>query len=405
MGWFSRIFGGGGLSNPVEGSQASGEEKYTTDAGTSVTDEKAMQLSAVWSCVRLISETVGSLPLAVYERTAEGREATEDHYLHELLRVSPNALMTPLEFREALTMQLALWGNGYAEIKRDQNGKPFSLVPLHPSRVTPKREAGTVTYHYNHGKGEHIFAKESILHLKGFGVEGIIGLSPLSYAREAMGITAAADRHAARSFTNGSRPSGVLTVDRILTPDQREKLRGIYENLDTNSLWVLEGGTAYQQLTIPPDDLQMLETRQFQVSDIARFFRVPSHMINDHSKDTSWGSGIEQQNIGFLTYTLRPYLTRWETAIGSALLSRTDRKKYFVEHTVEGLLRADSAARASFYSQMAQNGIMTRNEIRKKENLPPVDGGDELTVQVNLTPVQDLPSATGGANGNEAQPN
>lgn len=393
MGWFRRIFGDGGLSNPVEGVQASGRDSAATTAGVALTDEKAMQLSAVWSCVRLISETVGSLPLGMYERTPGGRSLVEDHNLNELLLVSPNALMNPLEFREAMTMQLALWGNGYAEIQRNANGQPISLTPLHPARITPTREAGTVTYHYNHDRGTHIYAKESILHLKGFGVEGIIGLSPLAYARETMGITAAADQYASKAFTTGSRPSGVLTVDRILSDDQREKLRGIYENLDSNSLWVLEGGVGYQQMTIPPDDLQMLQTREFQVADIARFFRVPSHMINDSTKATSWGSGIEQLNMGFLTYTLRPYLTRWEAAISDSLLNRTERRRYFASHKVEGLLRADSQSRAAFYSQMAQNGIMTRNEIRKKENLPPVDGGDDLTVQVNLAPVQDLPSA------------
>ena len=402
MSFWGRWFGNGGLSNPEEGAQSSGKSSTTTEAGVVLTDERAMALSAVWSCVRLISETVGSLPLAIYERTADGRQVAPEHYLNELLLVSPNALMTPLEFREAMTMQLALWGNGYAHIERDSKGIPTSLTPLHPGHVTPKREAGGVTYHYQTSKGGHIFAAESILHLKGFGVEGIVGLSPLAYARETLGITAAADKYASKSFTSGSRPSGVLTVDRVLTPEQREALRAIYANLDSNSLWVLEGGTGYQQLSLPPDDLQMLESRQFQLGDIARFFRVPSHMINDHTKDTSWGTGIEQQNIGFLTYTLRPYLTRWESTISNALLSRTDRRRYFAEHKVEGLLRADSGARAAFYSQMAQNGIMSRNEIRKKENLPPVEGGDELTVQVNLTPVQDLPSAVGAGdmNGN-----
>jgi HK97 family phage portal protein len=192
-----------------------------------------------------------------------------------------------------------------------------------------------------------------------------------------------------------------MTVDRILTTEQRDKLREIYEGLDANSLWVLEGGTGYQQMSLPPDDMQMLESRQFQLADIARFFRVPSHMINDTSNTTSWGSGIEQLNLGFLTYTLRPYLTRWESAVSHSLLSRTDRRKYFVEHNVEGLLRADSAARSNFYATAAQNGWMSRNEIRRKENLPPVDGADELTVQVNLTPVDQLPPLQDSTNGNE----
>lgn len=395
MSWFGRLFGNGGLSNPIEGAQVSGKDTNTTKAGVSLTDEGAMALSAVWSCVRLISETVGSLPLHVYERTAEGRTEATGHYLHTLLREQPNAVMSPLEFREALTMQVALWGNGYAHIQRDTRGTPIALIPLHPGRVTPRREAGTITYHYSTERGGHIYAKDSILHLRGFGVEGVVGLSPLAYARETLGITTAADNYAATTFTNGARPSGVLTVDRILTADQREKLREIYEGLDANSLWVLEGGTGYQQVTVPPDDLQMLESRQFQLADIARFFRVPSHMINDSTKATSWGSGIEQLNMAFLTYTLRPYLTRWESAVSHALLPRTDRRRYFVEHNVEGLLRADSAGRANFYATALQNGWMSRAEVRKKENLPYKDGTDDLTVQVNMTPIDQLENVNG----------
>jgi HK97 family phage portal protein len=398
MSWFSRWFGTGGLTNPDEGPHIAGPTSTRTESGLNLSDERAMQLSAVWSCVRLISETVGSLPLGVYERTADGRRAVSDHFLYELLRVSPNDLMSPLEFREAMTVQLALWGNGYAYIERNARGVPLSLTPLHPAQMTPVKEAGTVTYHYQTNKGEHIYAKESILHLKGFSVDGIVGLSPLAYARHTMGISASADQFASKSFSSGGRPSGVLMVDRILTDTQREQLRDIYENITVSDtgLWVLEGGTSYQAIDIPPDDMQMLESRQFQLSDIARFFRVPSHMINDGSQATAWGSGIEQLNIGFLTYTLRPYLTRWESAVADSLLDRTARRRYFVEHNVEGLLRADSAARASFYATAAQNGWMSRNEIRRKENLPPVDGADELTVQVNLTPVDELPGLTNG---------
>ena len=403
MSWFSRLFtfGSGGLTNPDEGPHISGPTGTRTESGLNLSDERAMQLSAVWSCVRLISETVGSLPIGVYEKTATGRAALDDHYLRELFHFAPNAYMSPLEFREALTLQLALWGNGYAYIERTANGRPVSLTPLHPAQMTPVKEAGTVTYHYSTGKGEMIYAKDSIFHLKGFSVDGIVGLSPLAYARHTMGISASADQYASKSFSSGGRPSGVLMVDRILTQEQRESLRSIYENVTVSDtgLWVLEGGTQYQTIDIPPDDMQMLESRQFALSDIARYFRVPSHMINDGSQATAWGSGIEQLNLGFLTYTLRPYLTRWESEVSDSLLSRADRRRYFVEHNVEGLLRADSAARANFYSTAAQNGWMTRNEIRKKENMPPVEGGDELTVQVNLAPVDTLPSATGVTDG------
>lgn len=401
MGWLSKLFGGGALSNPPVGAQSSGPTTNTTDSGLVLSDERAMSLSAVWSCVRLITETVGSLPISVYERTATGRDKVEEHYLHDLLRVSPNALMNPLEFREAMTMALTLWGNAYAKIERDAKGIPTSLTPLRPDLVTPVREVGTVTYHYHSNGIEYIFAKESILHLKGFSLDGIVGLSPLAYARHTMGISASADKFASKSFQGSGRYRGFISVDRLLTPEQRKGLETMYgtASADESKTWVFEAGAKFNQTSMSPDDMQMLQSRSFQLGEIARIFRVPSYLINDTEKSTSWGTGIEQQNLGFLTYTIRPYLTRWETAIDSTLLTRTDRRKYFVEHNVEGLLRADSAARAMFYSQMAQNGLMSRNEIRKKENLPPADGGDDLTVQVNLTPVDQLPKVQ--ANGNE----
>ena len=395
FGWFSRIFGGAGLDNPDQGPQSSGSASHQTESGLVLTDERALSITAVWSCVRLISETVASLPLAVYERTPDGRAPVTDHYLWGLLRESPNDMMDPLAFREAMTMQLALYGNGYAKIERNNAGKPYALTPLKADQMTPVKEAGTVTYHYQTDKGEHIFAKDSIFHLKGFGPDGIVGLSPLAYARHTLGISASADKYAGHSFAKGGRPRGVMTTDRILTPDQRATLKRIYEGIGdqtSDGTWVLEAGVDYKGIDIPPDDMQMLQSRAFQLSEVARTFRVPSFLINDTEKSTSWGTGLEQTNLAFLTYTLRPYLTRWESTISHALLDRTQRRKYFVEHNVEGLLRADSAARASFYSQMVQNGLYSRNEVRKKENMPPVPGGDDLTIQVNLTPVDQLPT-------------
>jgi HK97 family phage portal protein len=402
------LFARGGVSNPDEGEQHSGPLSRSNDAQVTYTDDRALQVSAVWSCVRLITETVGSLPVGVYQRDGDTRTSVDDHYLSRLFREAPNADMTPQEFREAMTSQLAFYGNGYSKI--DWSGKPFeseviALNPLRADCMTPVRSASGVTYHYLTDKGTHVFAKENILHIKGWGFDGLVGLSPLQYGAQSLGITLSADKYASSAFGRNGRPVGVLTTDRILTADQRKDLKSIYDNVnadDSTGTWVLEAGLKYQQITMTPDTMQMLQTRSFQLGDIARFYRVPSFMINDSEKSTTWGTGIEQQNLGFLAYTIRPYLTRWESAVSGALLNRTDRRKYFIEHNVEGLLRADSAARSTFYSQMAQNGLMTRNEIRKKENLPAKEGGDDLTVQVNLTPVGDLPKAT--SNGNQEQP-
>lgn len=405
MRWLRRLFSGdGGLTNPDEGTQIPGPTSLKTESGITLTDERAMALSAVWSCVRLISETVGSLPVNVYRRTEDGREAATDHFLHDLFRVAPNASMTPLEFREALTMQLALWGNGYAHITRDSSKKPIALIPLRPDRVSVERTPGGVVYVYHQQRGDRAIAPENMFHLKGFSVEGIIGLSPLDYARHTMGISVSADKFASRSFKGAGRYRGFISVDTSLTDAQREGIRKMYEqsSVDEDKTWVFEAGARFNQVSMPPDVMQMIQSRQFQLGEIARIFRVPSHLINDTEKSTSWGTGIEQQNLGFLTYTIRPYLTRWESTISSGLLDRTERKRYFVEHNVEGLLRADSAARANFYATALQNGWMSRAEVRAKENLPRKDGTDDLTVQVNLTPVDMLERI---ANGNQNTPN
>jgi HK97 family phage portal protein len=260
-----------------------------------------------------------------------------------------------------------------------------------------KRDADRLTYHYRNAQGVRVIDQENVLHVKGFGTDGVVGFSPLSHGRETMGVSASADAFAAKAFGSNGRPTGVLMMDQTLTPEQRANAKKIYEGLsvDDSKLWLLEAGVKYEALSLPPDDLQMLESRSFQVSEIARFFGVPSHLINATEKSTSWGSGIEQLTLGFLQYTIEPYLKEWEAEIHRKLLTRTEGRSIFVEHNVEGLLRADSAGRASFLATMVQNGLMTRNEGRGKENLPPKDGGNDLTVQLNLTPVDDLPKVSG----------
>lgn len=385
---------GGALVNNDRGFQIAGPGSRN-DAGVSFTDERAMQNMSLWSGVRLVSETVGTLPLHMYRRTEDGREKVEDHPLADLFRFRPNAMMTPLEFREAMTANLALWGNAYAVIER-QGDRVTSITPLKAPLMAVKREAGMLTYHYKTDRGTHIFAPESILHIKGFGTDGVVGLSPIQYGAQALGTAIATEQYAGHSFGSGGRPSGVLTVDKILTKEQREALQSIYQEVSaSDGLWVLEGGTKYQAVSLDPSDMQMLQSRVFSVMEIARLLRVPPFLLYETEKNTSWGSGIEQFNLGFLTYSVRPYLTRWESAMCAALLSRTEQREYFFAHSVEGLLRADSAGRASFLTSMVSHGLMTRNEARQKENLKPVGGADELTVQVNMAPLDSLPSAVG----------
>jgi HK97 family phage portal protein len=402
--WLLRAFGRGALANPETGPQTSGGGGGDAEA-SHVTDERALAISAVYACARIISQTIGSLPLGFYERTKDGRQELDpDHTVVQLLKRKPNSTMTAVEFRQAMTLQRVLWGNAYALMGfsgTSNNRRVSSLIPLRPGFVTVHRmRTGDLQYHYSTERGINIYAATEIFHLKGMSTDGVIGLSPLAMARHTLGLSVAAERFSAGAFRNGGRPIGTLNFSQFLNPDQREQARKVYSGITAGAennanAWVLEGGSKYEAVSIPPDDLQMLDSRKFQLAEICRFFGVPSHLVNDSEKASAWGSGLEQLNLSFLQYCLSPYLVEWETVAADSLLTAPDKRKVIVEHNVEGLLRADSEGRADYYSKMAQNGLMTRNEIRRKENLPPVAGGDELTVQVNLTPLDKLPKATG----------
>lgn len=387
-----------GLNSPDKGSQYGEPVSTPNVANRNVTDTRAMQISAVFSCVRLISECIGSLPLHVYRRRPDGqREAAPEHWLQDLL-LEPNPFMTGQEWREAMAAQLATWGNGYSFTRRTDSGRPTELFPLRPQSMDVQRNGfdGVVFDYSSESMPNKRWTDREVLHIRGFGQEGFKGLSPLGFARESLGLAVSAEEYGARFFANGGKPSGVAELDQVLKPEQRKAFKELLEDqvgrnaAESQGVLLLEGGAKYRPISIPPEDAQMLGTRSFQIAEIARFFRVPLFLLMDETKNTSWGSGLEQQNLAFLTYTLRPYLVRMERSIARWLLSREERREYFVEFNVEGLLRADSKARAEFYSAMVQNGLMSRNEVRSRENLPRVDGADELTAQVNLAPLSKL---------------
>lgn len=369
-------------------------------SGKTVTVDSALQLSTAWACVRLISETVATLPLGVYRRDDAGRkEPAAGTALYGVLHDQPNADQSACEFWEGVVACLCLWGNAYAE-KTTSAGQVRSLAFLRPELMEVDRdEAGALRYRYHDPEaGVRTLAEDEVFHVRGFGVGGDLGLSPIRYARQSLGAAMAADEAAAKMLANGVRPSGVLEMDGTLTPDQRAQLRAnVVEPLagsrNAGGVFTLEAGLKFKPITMNPEDAQLLETRSFAVEDICRWFRVPPFMVGHTEKSTSWGTGLEQQNIGFLTYALRPYLTRIEQAIKRQLIPRVQRGTLFAEFNLEGLLRADSQGRAALYSQAAQNGWMTRNEIRSKDNLPPLPGGDQLTVQSNLVPLDRLGEA------------
>jgi HK97 family phage portal protein len=373
--------------------------------GKALTVDAALQLSTVWACVRLISETISTLPLGFYEKLPDGsRRSASEHPLYELLHNQPNADMTAVQFWEAVIASMLLWGNAYIE-KAKIGKRVVALNFLLPQRMTKRRLSdGSMEYKYRDLDGQlRLLGEDELINIPAFSLDGVNGLTPMAYGAKVFSSATATEDASAKVFATGMRAAGVLKMGATVTDkDQREALRVRLNQFtaggpNAGSVLVLENGADFQQLSINPNDSEMIASRQHGVEEICRWFMTPPSMVGHGTAVSNWGTGREQIMLGFLTFTLRPWLSRVEQAIRKSLIAPVDRNKYFAEFNIEGLLRADSAARAAFYSIMSQNGIYTRNEIRKFENLPRVDGGDELTVQSNLIPLSMLGKITSTA--------
>ena len=369
--------------------------------GRRVTVDGALQLATVWACVRLLSETIATLPLGFYEKLSDGsRKPATDHPLYDLLHNQPNADMTAVQFWEAIIASMLLWGNAYIE-KAKIGKRIVALNFLHPGRMQKRRLlSGAMEYTYRDLDGtQRIIAEDDLVNIPAFSLDGVNGLTPMSYGANVFGAAMATDEASSKVFSSGMRAAGFVKVTGTLKKEQREDLRASIKQFaaggpEAGNVMVLENDSTYQQLTMNPGDSQMMESRGFNVEEICRWFRVPPFMVGHAANSTNWGTGIEQQMIGFLTFSLRPWLTRVEQAIRKSLLSPGERNTYFAEFAIEGLLRADSAARAEYLAKMTQNGLMTRNEGRAYDNRAPLPGGDELTVQSNLVPLTMLGKIT-----------
>ncbi len=365
-------------------------------AGVSVTEQSSLKSTAVWACVRLLSETVASLPLPVYRRQSpRGKDRAIDHPLYTLLHDAPNPEMTSYTFREMLQAHLVTWGNCYAEIDYGADGYgtgyPKALWPLLPSQMQVERVKGQIVYEYTLPDGKQMtIPNYRVLHIPGLGYNGLVGYSPIRMAKEAIGLSLATEEFGARFFGNGSSFGGFLEHPAKLSDEAQKRLLKSFEEKhqglsNAHRLAILEEGMKYHSSGIPPEDAQFLETRQFQVSEIARFFHIPPHMIGDLSKATF--SNIEHQTIEFVVYTLRPWLVRWEQVLNRKLLTESERKQFFIEFLVDGLLRGDSLSRGAFYKEMFMMGSMSPNDIREKENMNPIEGGDNYFIPLNMMPM------------------
>lgn len=364
-------------------------------AGQVVNEKTVMQLSAVWSCVRLIAETISTLPLQIYERTATGRVTASKHPLYDIIHTQPNADSTATVFWEAMIVAMLMGGNGVAEPKYIGQ-KLIALNFLDPRRLSCTKLNGKRQWRYTNSDGtQRTLTDAQVFRVPGFTMDGDWGVSAVMYGAGVFGSALAAANASNSTFEKGLMPTVAFSLPGKLNAKDRDDFRDMVKRisgaLNAGESPVLEHGLTGAPLGINPVDAQLLESRNFSVEEICRWFRVPPFMVGHTAGSTNWGTGIEQQMIGFLTFTLRPWLTRIEQAINMNLLTPNDRTKFYAEFSVEGLLRADSAGRAEYLAKMTSNGLMTRDEGRAKENLPPKGGNaDVLTVQSAMMPLDKL---------------
>ncbi len=387
-------------------------------SGKRVDERTSMQMTAVYACVRILSEAVASLPLQLYRYTDDGgKEKALDHPLYFLLHDEPNEEMTSFVFREAVMTHLLLWGNAYAQVIRNGRGEVLGLYPLMPDRMKVDRDdSGRLYYEYTastddpkavHKKESTVRLKpEDVLHIPGLGFDGLVGYSPIAMAKNAIGLAIATEEYASTLFKNGAAPSGVLEHPGVLKDPS--KVRESWQETfggsrNANKVAILEEGMKYTPISIPPNEAQFLETRKFQIDEIARIFRIPPHMVGDLEKSSF--NNIEQQSLEFVKYTLDPWVCRIEAAMNRRLLSVKEKKDYFFKFNVDGLLRGDYQSRMQGYAIGRQNGWMSANDIRELENLSPIsdeDGGNLYLINGNMTKLADA-GAFAGTDGKEEQ--
>ena len=373
-----------------------------TSSGKIVNEQTAMQSAAVYACVRILSEAIASLPIHVYRyRLDGGKERIPQHPLYYLLHNEPHPEMTSFVFRETLMSHLLLWGNAYAQIVRNGRGQPIALYPLLPNRMEVSRtKTGDMVYTYHldpderdlYPNGKNItLRKDEVLHIPGLGFDGLIGYSPIAMAKNAIGMSLATEEYGASFFANGANPGGVLEHPGVIKDIQRVKdsWNSAYQGTgNAHKIAVLEEGMKFQAIGIPPEQAQFLETRKFQINEIARIFRVPPHMVGDLEKSSF--SNIEQQSLEFVKYTLDPWVVRWEQSLQQSLVLPSEKQSIFIKFNVDGLLRGDYQSRMNGYAVARQNGWLSANDIRELEDMnriPAEEGGDLYLVNGNMLPL------------------
>jgi len=400
MALFSTFLGwirGGGAIAERQGEQYPFPGSALVDGTQQIGADGALQIAAVWSCIERRANIVASLPFFAYERMANGqKDLARSSRLFGLLHDSPNARMTPFEFWRSMMINYDLRGNAYARIDRDdKTGEALSLWPMPADQVSHfVLPDGAMVYTYRIENDVAVFPAENVLHMKNLG-NGTVGLSKLDFMRATTDEAAKAQTTASKLFGTQGKPSGVLMVDNVLSPAQREAVRKNFGDLaigNTGRLYVLEANMKYQQLSLSPEDMQLQEARKYGVEEICRWFDVPP-VLAHHSNVTTWGSGIDSIMDGWYKLSVRPLLVQIEQAVRKQVMTAQQRARQSVEFNFDALLRGNAKDRAELYAKHVQNGIMTRNEARQLENLPPDPAANDLTAQSNLLPLAMLGKA------------
>lgn len=360
-----------------------------TAAGVSVTEEKALALSAVWRAVRLCTQDIASMPFLLYERQKRGKERAPNNPLYRVLHDRPNPEMSSFTYWETVQGHIELWGNHYSEIERNGAGQVKALWPLMPDRTHPERKDGVKSYVTTLPGGVQVrIPANRIMHVPGFGFDGLVGKSPITMARESLGAVMAVREYGARYFGNGARTSGVLTHPEHVGPEALKSIKDSWQDLheglsNSHRIAVLEEGVTYQQISISPEDSQFLETQRFGVQEVARWFGVPLHMLNDNSMSPA--SNVEQASLDWVMHGIRPRSIRIEKAVNWDLVPQGS---LLAEFLLASLLRGDNASRSQFYREMFNIGVMSQNDIREAENMNAIEGGDTYFVPLNMVPVE-----------------
>lgn len=365
-----------------------------SSTGINVNETNAFTVAAFFSAVTLIAGDAASLPLMLLKRLpGGGKERFISHPLFRLLHDQPNSEMGSMQFRETLLLHALATGNAYAEIERDVSGRPYALWPLLPHNVTPFRtEAGRLQYRIRGGTGAEIILEAAdVVHLRGPGPDGIHGYSTAALAREALGLSLAAERFGGKYFSNGAHLGGALSTPLVgkAIEHLRESIDSLHGGIDkAHKFLLLEGNTSYTPFGTSPRDSQFVELRTHQIREVARFFKIPPSKLGDLS-DSNY-STVEQQNLDYFTSCLRPWLTRVEEEFTSKLINPVERQQQVIEHVTEGFLVGDHAARSEFYASGLAHGWLTPNEVRARENLPPIEGGDVARAPMNTAPLKEI---------------